>query len=51
MSENYNYYDDPIITSQGTIILEENVDDFIRSLEQEERDFLALGQKKKKNFN
>jgi len=30
------YYDDPIITSQGTIILEENVDDYIRQIDREE---------------
>jgi uncharacterized protein (UPF0335 family) len=30
------YYDDPIITSQGTFILEENVDDYIRQIEREE---------------
>jgi hypothetical protein len=30
------YYDDPIITSQGTIILEENVETYIRYIEKEE---------------
>ena len=30
------YYDDPIITSQGTIILEENVETYIRNIEKEE---------------
>ena len=30
------YYDDPRITSQGTIILEENVDTYIRQIEKEE---------------
>ena len=30
------YYDDPIILSQATIILEENVDTYIRNIEKEE---------------
>jgi hypothetical protein len=30
------YYDDPIITSQGTIILEENVETYIRNIQKEE---------------
>ena len=40
------YYDDPIITSQGTIILEENVDTYIRNIEKEEMKILIEKNKK-----
>jgi hypothetical protein len=40
------YYDDPIILSQATIILEENVDTIIRNIEKEIKILLE----KNKNF-
>ena len=42
-----SYYDDPIITSQGTLILEENVDSYIRNIEEEERKKLIVENKNK----
>ena len=42
--------DDPIITSQGTIILEENVDDYIRSIEREEVEQLIARNKEREKI-